>query len=225
MKKIIVALALMSAFSALSLSDKPRSVYSKANPVAVSKVDSAMKSSEAVSGDDEAFADADDVVMEDSAECSDTGVVHTTYRNPDVAERIVGRVLDSKAVVVGIVFALCFCILPFIFILVVVILVYKSRRRKYDVMEKAIEKGMPMPEQLVKTEGQSDEYLWRKGIKNVFLGLGLTAFFWIFGMEPLHAIGLLMLFYGLGQMAISYASANDLLHRNKKSGDDFIINE
>lgn len=224
MKKMLLAFVLMFACGAANAADKPRSAYSKANPAAVSKVDSAMKSSAAASEETEGYAGVDAAVgIEDSAGCSN--VVYSTSRNPDAAERIVSRVLDSKAVMAGVFFALCFCLLPFAFILTVVILVYKSRKRKYDVMEKAIEKGMPLPEQLVKTEGQSDEYLWRKGMKNFFLGLGLTPFFLIMGLKPFHAIGVLILFYGLGQMAISYVSANDLLHRNKKSEDAFTIDE
>ena len=57
------------------------------------------------------------------------------------------------------------------------------------------------------SEHQSDEYLWKKGIKNVFLGIGLAILFKCLGADPLTGIGWLVALYGVGQAVISKTSS------------------
>lgn len=226
MKKIIFVFVLALMLGAANMSGKPRSAYSKSNPTAVAKVDSAINSSVTVSENGAGVAEDEFTgTSEDSTDYEDDDVTYVSYPNPDVMERFVDRMADVKTLVAGTIFIILVCLLPFVFLVIVAILFYKNRKKRYEVMAKAIESGQPIPEPLVKTTGQSDEYLWRKGIKNLFLGLGIAATFAYIDMNIFCSVGLLLLFYGLGQMAISYASANDLLHRKKKDDEGFTVDE
>ena len=70
-----------------------------------------------------------------------------------------------------------------------------------------MESGQQIPQELVRTELQSDEYLWKKGIKNVFLGIGLAILFKCLGADALTGIGWLVALYGVGQAVISKTSS------------------
>ena len=80
-----------------------------------------------------------------------------------------------------------------------------------------METGQPIPQEFIRTEQQTDDYLWKKGIKNTALGLGLVAFFYCLGADPLVGIGWLVALFGVGQAVIARTSASK---RDKKT-DDF----
>lgn len=216
MKKIIMTLAFVSVFNVSNvLSGNTRSKYSKANPAAVSKVDSAIKSAEMVSQemDDDKTAESWDTVGYSGYDGSDTD-------NSD------GNVFKSAAMNFDktnfSLFFLCALsiVLPFGVLILAVVMFYKNRKMRYAIMEKAIESGQPIPDFVKRTARQSDEYLLRKGIRNFFLGLGLFAFLKIMEADPLHGIGVLVLIYGAGQVALSFAISNDVLHKKKKDREE-----
>lgn len=53
-----------------------------------------------------------------------------------------------------------------------------------------------------------DEYMFRKGIRNISIGVGLSLMFWFFGAEPLIGVGLLIACMGAGQLFISRTKLN-----------------
>lgn len=96
-------------------------------------------------------------------------------------------------------------------IIIFLVLNYRSKKRKerYQVIEKAIESGQPLPEEFVEKTKEEDDAIRVKGIKNIFLGLGLTIFFYAMaGSLFLAAIGLLVLLNGIGQLVIYYTRPN-----------------
>ena len=97
---------------------------------------------------------------------------------------------------------------PFIIIALVLWLVFRNRNRRYKLAEKAMETGQPLPEEFMKTEHQNDDLLWRKGIKNIAVGIGLVAFFYCLGADPLAGIGWLVTLYGAGQAVIAKTSSS-----------------
>ena len=106
----------------------------------------------------------------------------------------------------------------FLIILALVLwLIFRNRNRRYKLAEKAMETGQPIPQEFIRTEQQTDDYLWKKGIKNTALGLGLVAFFYCLGADPLVGIGWLVALFGVGQAVIARTSASK---RDKKT-DDF----
>ena len=54
----------------------------------------------------------------------------------------------------------------------------------------------------------SDEWLWRRGIRNLAIGAGLGLLFICMGAKPLAGIGLLIGCYGAGQMIMARSSVN-----------------
>ena len=61
----------------------------------------------------------------------------------------------------------------------------------------------------------SDETLWRKGVKNSAIGLGLALMFLLFDAEELAGVGLLVLCYGLGQVYMARASRKRRENKNE----------
>ena len=103
---------------------------------------------------------------------------------------------------------LLIAIAPFLVVIFIVYLVFKNRRQRYELAEKAMSSGQQIPQDLVRTERQSDDYLWKKGIKNIFVGIGLAILFKCLGADPLTGIGWLVALYGVGQAVISKTSSS-----------------
>lgn len=103
---------------------------------------------------------------------------------------------------------LLIAIAPFLVVIFIVYLVFKNRRQRYELAEKAMSSGQQIPQELVRTDRQSDDYLWKKGIKNIFVGIGLAILFKCLGADPLTGIGWLVALYGVGQAVISKTSSS-----------------
>lgn len=110
--------------------------------------------------------------------------------------------------ILAVILLLIFGLAPFIFIGFIIYLIFKNRRQRYLLAEKAMESGKDIPQELVRIERQSDEYLWKKGIKNIFVGIGLAILFKCLGADPLTGIGWLVALYGVGQAVISKTSSS-----------------
>lgn len=101
--------------------------------------------------------------------------------------------------------------LPIIIVFFVFYFRYKNRRAKYHLAEQALANGQPLPENFFKNVEIED--IRSKGIKNIFLGLGLFIFLWAITTSfGLGCIGLLIMFTGFGQIVIYYTQ------QNKKGG-------
>lgn len=105
------------------------------------------------------------------------------------------------------IFLILLCLLivcsPFILVVIVIHILAKRRYKKYEMIERAMEKGYDIPEELMLPEEYTNEAMWKKGIKNISIGLGLICLFGIIGAEPLTGIGCIVLFYGVGQAVIA----------------------
>lgn len=108
---------------------------------------------------------------------------------------------------------ICVFGLPVVIVFIAFYFRYKNRKAKYQLAEKALESGQPIPEEFfknMKSEGDTQQ----KGIKNIFTGLGLFIFLWAITNEfSIGCIGLLIMFTGFGQMVIHYT-------QNNKKGKD-----
>lgn len=93
--------------------------------------------------------------------------------------------------------------LPALLIFIIFYFRYKNRKAKYRLAEQALAAGQQLPPEFFK-EGESKD-LRSRGIKNIFLGIGLFIFLWaITGVFGLGCIGLLIMFTGFGQVTIYY---------------------
>lgn len=97
--------------------------------------------------------------------------------------------------------------LPVFIIFLIFFFRYKNRRARYRLADQALSAGQPLPEGLIKECKPTDQY--SVGIKNTFTGIGLFIFLWaITGEFGIGAIGLLVMFMGIGQWLIGYMNKN-----------------
>ena len=105
--------------------------------------------------------------------------------------------VDLTAVsVVGTVFVTCAIIVA-----TVLYFVHRSRELRYKTIQLALEKGQPLPPELLEPRKRESDL--SKGIKFSFIGVGLGLFFG-FVKPDLWSIGLIVLFVGLGYV-VAYA--------------------
>ena len=94
-------------------------------------------------------------------------------------------------------------------------------------MEQALATGQPLPEGIFKDTLPQDYRT--KGIKNICTGIGLFIFLWaITGEFGIGAIGLLVMFMGLGQWLIGYKQHANEETKNRETAvrsNDIIISE
>lgn len=120
----------------------------------------------------------------------------------------------------GVIVAIFFVILclltvfsPVILIAVILYLLVRRKRERYRIIEKAMETGQPIPDELRRTETMSSDMLWRRGIRNASIGLGIVALALCMWSDFIGGVGLVILFYGLGQAVI--ARTTDRKNDNK----------
>lgn len=114
--------------------------------------------------------------------------------------------------------------LPALLIFIIFYFRYKNRKAKYRLAEQALASGQQLPPDFFKEVEFKD--LRSRGIKNIFLGIGLFIFLWALTEEfGLGCIGLLIMFTGFGQVVIYYTQPEQgdgkpfiRMERNEKSG-------
>jgi hypothetical protein len=95
-----------------------------------------------------------------------------------------------------------FVIAPVIILALLFFFIYKNRKQKVRLAEMAMQKGQPIPDQLLVEHRETDNDLWQKGLRQTFLGVGLLAFFGYVGSTLGIGIGILVTVIGLGKLAI-----------------------
>ena len=105
---------------------------------------------------------------------------------------------DAVIAITAIVFVFGF---PLIIVFIIFFFRYKNRKAKYRLVEQALASGQPLPENFIRENRPADQR--SQGIKNTFTGIGLFIFLWaITGEFGIGAIGLLIMFMGIGQWII-----------------------
>lgn len=137
-----------------------------------------------------------------SSSGSSHGKVGFTFESDDnalpfgnLSDMISGGILFSIIAIVA-VFGL-----PVFILFVIFFFRYKNRKARYRLAEQAIAAGQPLPENFIRENRPTDQR--SQGIKNTFTGIGLFIFLWaITGEFGIGAIGLLIMFMGIGQWII-----------------------
>ncbi|MCS2237455.1 DUF6249 domain-containing protein [Bacteroides faecis] len=98
--------------------------------------------------------------------------------------------------------------MPVFIIFVVFFFRYKNRKARYRLAEQALAAGQPLPEGFIRESKPTDQRT--QGIRNTFTGIGLFIFLWaITGEFGIGAIGLLVMFMGIGQWLVGYKQQNN----------------
>lgn len=168
---------------------------------------------------DELVAKADS--MEDGIEAfSDTtqAIAQTTTNNVDNWDSdnyddpfawLVALTASTGGILLAIfivLMVLLFILFPFIIFALLLRFIIKRHNDRVTLAEKAMENGQPIPDEIMSIDKQSEDYMWKRGIRNVAIGLGIMVMFWIWNADTLTGIGALIFCYGIGQMIISKTS-------------------
>ncbi len=114
-----------------------------------------------------------------------------------------------------------FLIAPFIIIALIIWYLVRRDKKRAEIANKAMESGQPIPQEKLPVERQTDDYLWKKGIRNAFLGLGLFIADFFLGSDILSAIGVIIACMGIGQAIIAKTSSKS----NKQDKDQDLNKE
>ena len=229
MKKAILALALVMSMGATQVSWASSAPKHRYHPTAqqVDQQDAQEKAADGktASADQKASAQDDgpleaysdtacaDTAINDACDYDDTRAYHSKYslENYDDPFDFIGSVFGSGMLGVVVIFCVIFGLLFILAPLIVFILLIRYLLRRHNdrikLAEMAMEKGINVPESDRPIDKQSDEYLVKRGLRNVFLGAGLCAMFSWWSVDFLAGIGALIGFYGLGQTLIGLLPA------------------
>ena len=156
---------------------------------------------------------------------SDSAYISSSWDDDDIHEdfghfinRVVGHGPKDTGVVVIIVFlGFILACAPFLIFGFIIYYMVKRHNDRVKLSMKAMEMGQLPPAKADAAFAESDEMLWKKGVKNSALGLGLALMFFMFDAEGLAGVGLLVLCYGLGQVYMARASRKK--HENKEENN------
>ncbi len=110
----------------------------------------------------------------------------------------------AHALLIPIVAIIFGTLLPVAIVLIVLYYRNKEKKAKYRLAEQALANGQPLPENLFSTV-EEEKNTFNKGVKNIFMGIGLFIFLWAITEKlSIGCIGLLIMFTGFGQVIIYY---------------------
>jgi hypothetical protein len=126
---------------------------------------------------------------------SGNSIVHDIFGNIDM-DGMVGMTFALMVILIIFVFS------PLFILGLILFFIYRNRKQKMRLAEMAMKQGQPIPDQLLTEHEESDDELWKKGLRQTFLGVGLLAFFGYVGSTLGIGIGILVTVIGLGKLAI-----------------------
>ena len=216
MKKVLIVLTMMLA---LGMSVQAASQKHRHTPRGTELVDTSKHSSGV-----DAFSDTTSI---DSAYNSS---FDDDWDSDDPIEKGVGKMLEnmfsdtglfSGMVIAIVAIVIIFLLAPILIILLIFYFVNKNRKEKMKLAQMAMEKGQPIPENLLNNQPDElgDEY--QKGMRQCFVGVGLMIFLWYAAGSIGFGIGALVFCIGLGKVfaAKSVGRKNQDIDNNLKQQD------
>ena len=218
MKQKLITLALMFALSTLCINAQPRHRHHAVatNDTVAAAVSEADANDEGIEAFSDTTSTANEALDEDQAVTTVTTVSHNPDDYDDPFSWLQSFTFESLGVM-GSIFAVLVALLviavvllvlfaPFIIVILVLRYLVRQHNDRVTLAEKAMETGQPIPEELMSVDKQSDEYLRRRGIRNIWIGIGMAIMFGIWQSDMLMGLGFLVLCYGIGQVMIARSS-------------------
>ena len=195
MKKVLIVLTLMLT---LGMSVQAASQKHRHTPRGTELVDTTKQSSGV-----DAFSDTTSIDSAYSSSFDDE------WDYDDPVEKGVGKMLENifsdSAIVPGMVISIIaiviiFLLAPLLIIIAIFYFVNKNRKEKMKLAQMAMEKGQPIPDELLNNvpDEVSDEY--QKGMRQCFVGVGLMIFLYFAAGTIGFGIGALVFCIGLGKV-------------------------
>ena len=210
MKKILVAIMAGLVISAAMPTMAQRHRHT---PMATVKVDSKndkdgnTKNSTAIV----AFSDTADVDTADMADEDSLFDAGTNGWDKPTNMEALSDIMESAFLPIAIVFIM-FCLAPVLIIGLIIYFIIKSRKQKIQLAELALKNGQPIPQDITKSNKQpNDQGLWEKGVKKMFLGIGIVVFSIFIHSRMCTGIGFIIAFYGAGQAVIAWTTKKGIV--------------
>lgn len=162
----------------------------------------------------EAFSDTTEA-YEDSIIASSSHYSYNVWDDED-AKGLFGNILRQLNAddIAGMFFALAiiliiFVLSPLVIFGLLLYFIFRNRKQKMKLAQMAVQNGQPIPDQLLNEQLSDDADTYQKGMRQVFLGIGLMVFLGITAGKVGLGIGALVFFIGLGKVLISRKSVRD----------------
>lgn len=110
---------------------------------------------------------------------------------------------------------------PFIFVILIIYFVMRSRNKKYRIIEKAVESGQPIPQELLAKKSSGDSLMWGNGVRNAAIGIGVVLFGFVLDTGFFVGMGWILFFYGVGQIVVVRFPLGKRRDEKKQTHDDF----
>lgn len=144
--------------------------------------------------------------VDDDASSADSSSVYSLshYSDPlDYLGNVCGKSVLVFFVFMAVLLGLLFILAPFIIAILLIRYLVRRHNDRVKLAEMAMDKGQNIPESARPIDRQSSGYLIKRGVRNVFIGMGLCVMFLIWESTYLAGIGAFLAFYGLGQVVIA----------------------
>ena len=195
MKKVLIVLTLMLT---LGMSVQAASQKHRHTPRGTELVDTTKHSSGV-----DAFSDTT------STDSAFSMSVDEDWDSDDPIEKGVGKMMEnifsdsgvfSGMVIAIVAIVIIFLLAPLLIIIAIFYFVNKNRKEKMKLAQMAMEKGQPIPDELLNNvpDEVSDEY--QKGMRQCFVGVGLMIFLYFAAGTIGFGIGALVFCIGLGKV-------------------------
>lgn len=220
MKHLLLGLVMFSALNAVAVDTTPRHRHQHVDDaVQVQQVDTAYEAVEAYS--DTTTYEADNDATTPTVSIPANSVNPADYGDPFTFYNALWTV-GAGGVIIAILLTLLFLIFILAPIVIVVLLIrylFKRHNDRVLLREKEMERNYEHKEyRQVDYEKVRDDYMWKRGIQNVALGLGLVLMFGCWGAEALVGVGLLVMCFGIGQMVIARTVPGGRRKQDRGSG-------
>jgi len=215
MKQKLILFALLLTLGTVQLDAQPKHRHH----AVTTQVDTAAVAADANAADEgiEAYSDTTSAANDAQADYEDQNVTTTNVsHNPDDYDDPISWLESFENVSLGfggimvailvILLIILFFLAPFIILALVLRYMVRRHNDRVTLAEKAMETGQPIPEELMPVDKQSDEFLRSRGIRNIWIGIGLIVMFAFWDSAMLQGVGALVLCYGIGQILIARSS-------------------
>lgn len=218
MKQYLLALALLLSFNVGEVSASQKLSHRRHQPVATqakhrakaATADSVYRAHANQQGID-AYSDTSSTAANNDTVAQSVTVYHHGMNKLSDCDSIIGAILSGTLGAGGtllfLVISFCafVCLLaPFIVFIFLMKFLINRHNKRIELASKAMEKGMPIPELAKPLKSESSEDYWKRGVKNLSLGIGMAIMFsFMHNASIFVGCGLMFACYGIGQMVIS----------------------
>lgn len=218
MKKILITII---AGLVISASMPTMAQHHRHTPVASMKINSQTDNNGNTKNTTAIVAFSDTANM-DTADMDTTGIYDDDWTEHKSNFDALSDIMGKAFIPISAIFIIFF-LAPVLIIGLIIYYIIKSRNQKIRLAELALKNGQPIPQDIAKSNKQpNDQGLWEKGVKKMFLGIGIVIFSIFVHSRMCTGIGFIIAFYGAGQAVIAWTTKKGIgpASSNSPRGED-----